>query len=216
MTNTIANKALKGPAPTKTGVREARARARRRYLSQIVMRMIQKRGFDAISVNEVAERASMSIGGLYRHISTKNDLLEMVCDEINLDLLEELKDSAAGQKGVTAKLSAAMSAYWKRHWDSSSAVLVAYREYQSLSDETKERYLSAERAHASFFADLIRAGVILEEFRNVDAHLVANEIVFLAHMPALKGYVFRAYEPEAIIKEYLQMILLRLGVAPTT
>ncbi len=201
----------KSPAPAKPkGVRQERMRQRRRYLSEIVMQMIQQKGFDAISVNDVAERASMSIGGLYRHISTKSDLLEMVCDEINLKLLEEMAAAASAAKGVKAKLGAAVQTYWERHWDSSSAILVAYREYQSLSDDAKRRYMDQERQIAEYFSDLIRAGTVLEEFRPVDERMLAHEIILLSHMRALKGYVFKGKERSAVLNEHLELIFSRL------
>lgn len=193
--------------------RQERAQQRRRYLSEVVMQMVQQRGFDAISVNEVAERASMSIGGLYRHISTKNDLLEMVCDEINLGLLEEMKQAASKQSGVSNKLAAAIRTYWERHWDSSSAILVAYREYQSLSDEAKKRYSEQELEIASFMGDLIRAGMVMEEFRQVDEHVLSHEIILLAHMRALKGYAFKGREQETVLREHLDLIFSRLTPA---
>ncbi len=178
------------------------------------MQMIQQRGFDAISVNEVAERAEMSIGGLYRHINTKNDLLEMVCDEINLNLFEEMMGAASAEKGVTSKLAAAIRTYWHRHWDSSNAVLVAYREYQSFSEEAKIRYTAQEKQIADFFGDLIRAGIVLEEFRIVDEKLLAAEIILLSHMRALKGYVFKGKDPAEIFEDHLELIFSRLRAEP--
>src|SRR3978361_1023479 len=122
------------------GYRQERTRKRRQHLTEVVMQLVKEKGFGAISVNEVAERASISVGGLYRHIDTKNDLLEMVCAEINLDLLSDMKTAAAEAQGVTAKLAAAIRTYWYRHWDSSAAILIAYREYQSFSDVVKKRF----------------------------------------------------------------------------
>jgi TetR/AcrR family transcriptional regulator, cholesterol catabolism regulator len=121
------------PKP-RTGIRQERARQRRHHLSQVVMQLIEERGFDAVSVNEVAKRAAMSVGGLYRHIDTKSDLLEMVCDEINDTLIEDMVESAEAARGVKAKLEAAIRTYWERHWDAAPSILVAYREYQSLGD----------------------------------------------------------------------------------
>ncbi len=192
------------------GVRQKRARERRKMLTDVVMELVKERGFADISVNEVAERASLSVGGLYRHIDTKNDLLEIICDEINLDLLKDMKSAASGERGASAKLEAAIRTYWYRHWDASDAVLLAYREYQSFSKEAKARYRAEEQSHAEFFSDLIRAGVIIEEFREVDDRLLANEILFLSHMRALKGYVFKGRERDDILNELLDFVFSRL------
>lgn len=195
------------------GVRQERARARRQLLTNVVMQLVQERGFDAISVNEVAERASLSVGGLYRHIDTKNDLLEMVCDEINLDLLEDIKVSAAAERGASAKLEAAIRTYWIRHWDASAAVLLAYREYQSFSEKAKDRYRAEEQRISEFFSDLIRAGMVIDEFREVDDRLLAHEIVLLSHMRALKGYAFKNRTREACLEEMLELVFSRLRLS---
>lgn len=190
--------------------KQERSRKRRQLLSEVVMQLVHEKGFAGVSVNEVAERASISIGGLYRHIDTKSDLLELVCDEINLDLLEEMKEAAAAEKGVTAKLEAAIRAYWTRHWHSSAAILVAYREYPSFSEEAKLRYRDEERKLAEFFGDIIRAGVITEDFRHVDERLLAYEIILLSHMRALKGYCFEGRSPDDVLAEVLSLIFSRL------
>jgi TetR/AcrR family transcriptional regulator, cholesterol catabolism regulator len=194
----------------RTGIRQERARQRRHHLSQVVMQLIEERGFDAVSVNEVAKRAAMSVGGLYRHIDTKSDLLEMVCDEINDTLIEDMVESAEAARGVKDKLEAAIRTYWERHWDAAPSILVAYREYQSLGDTAKQRYTAEERKIAEFFGDLIRAGVAVGEFRKVDDRLLAHEIILLAHMRALKGWVFEGRTRAFVLAEHLDLIFSRL------
>lgn len=194
----------------RTNIRQERARQRRHHLSQVVMQLIEERGFDAISVNEVAQRAAMSVGGLYRHIDTKNDLLEMVCDEINDNLIEDMMTAADAQRGVEDKLKAAICTYWQRHWDAAASILVAYREYQSLSEEARRRYTAEERKIAEYFGDLIRAGVAIDVFRKVDDRMLAHEIILLAHMRALKGWVFEDRKRDAVLAEHLELIFSRL------
>jgi TetR/AcrR family transcriptional regulator, cholesterol catabolism regulator len=200
----------KKPVKLRTGIRQERARQRRHHLSQVVMQLIQERGFDAVSVNEVAARAEMSIGGLYRHIDTKNDLLEMVCDEINDNLIEDMVAAAELELGVKDKLQAAIRTYWQRHWDAAPSILVAYREYQSLGEVAKQRYTAEERKIAEFFGDLIRAGVAVGEFRKVDDRLLAHQIILLAHMLALKGWVFEGRAREFVLAEHFDLIFSRL------
>jgi TetR/AcrR family transcriptional regulator, cholesterol catabolism regulator len=206
--------ALKQPSASspkrRTGIRQERARQRRHHLSQVVMQLIQERGFDAVSVNEVAQRAAMSIGGLYRHINTKNDLLEMVCDEINDQLIEDMVAAAEMEHGVKNKLHQAIRTYWERHWDAAPSILVAYREFQSLGEVAKQRYTAEECKIAEYFGDLVRAGAAIGEFRKVDDRLLAHEIILLAHMRALKGWVFEGRTRALVLAEHLELIFSRL------
>jgi AcrR family transcriptional regulator len=192
--------------------REVRTQRRLKHLSDIVTQMASEKGFDAISVNEVAERAKMSVGGLYRYISTKQDLLVLVCDSIHLESLEELKKAAKSVSGITNKLEAAYLCYWDRHWQAHASIAIAYREYKSLPEETKKRYLDHQNKIADFFSDIIRAGVMAEEFCEVDDQLLAHEMIFLAHMRALKGWALLDRTREQVRGEHLQLVLCRLGV----
>jgi AcrR family transcriptional regulator len=196
------------------GKREQKTQRRRRELSDVVIRLVRERGFDAISVNEVAEEASISVGGLYRYIKTKNDLLELVCDGINSSLLEQMKQAADAEKGIFKKLEAAIRYYWVKHWDASPAIIIAYREFQSLSEEAKQRYIRQEREIVEFLADLIRAGVLIDEFRSVDERLLAFEIILLSHMRALKSYSVKGMSSEDVLNEHLEMIFSRLRPVP--
>lgn len=190
--------------------RQARSIKRRQHLSNVVVQLVQEKGFDAISVNEVAKRASMSVGGLYRHIDTKSDLLEMVCDEINLDLIEQIQAAAKRETGIEKKLEAAFRVYWERHWDVAPAIIIAYREFQSLSSEARARYKSQEKEIADYFGDIIRAGVLIDAFRPVDEKLLSYEIVLLAHMRALKGHIMRDMNKDEVLEEHIELILSRL------
>jgi len=192
------------------GKRQQNTLRRRRELSDVVMRLVKERGFDAISVNEVAKEASISVGGLYRYIKTKSDLLELVCDGINLSLLEQMKHAADNEKGISNKLEAAIRFYWQQHWDASTAIIIAYREFQSMSKKAKQRYIRQEQEIVEFLADLIRAGVLIEEFRRVDERLLAHEIILLSHMRALKGYAVKHKEAEEVLNEHMKMIFSRL------
>lgn len=197
----------------KLGVREKNSQRRRKHLAKVVTQLATEKGFDAISVSEVAERAEMSVGGLYRYISTKHDLLEMVCDEIHVESLEELKQAAKSVKGIANKLIAAYSCYWHRHWEAHASIAIAYREYKSLPEVTQNRYLEHQNKIADFFGDLIRAGVLVEEFVDLDERILAHEMIFLAHMRALKGWALQDVTPQQLLDEHLQLILCRLGVS---
>ena len=55
-----------------------------------------------------------------------------------------------------------------------------------------------------------RAGVAIAAFRKVDDRLLAHEIILLAHMRALKGWVFEGRNRESVLAEHLDLIFSRL------
>jgi TetR/AcrR family transcriptional regulator, cholesterol catabolism regulator len=185
---------------------------RRRQLAEVTLRLVRERGFDALSVNELAEHAAISVGGLYRYIKTKSDLLVLVCDEINRGLNERMAEAAGAVRGITAKLSATYSVYWETCWDNALAILLAYREWQSLPSDAKKRYLHQEKQIAGRLCDLIRAGIASEEFAPVNETLLAHDMIMLAQMKAVKGWVFEDYDRATVYADHIGIILARLRI----
>lgn len=194
--------------------RADRVIARKRQLIELTMQLVQEKGFALLSVNELAERASMSVGGLYRYIKTKNDLLEMVCDGINQGINQHMLEAATAVRGVPQKLQVGFQVYWEACWDAAEPVLMAYREWQSLPPEAQRRYISQEMQVSEYFGDLIRAGVASGEFRAVNSKLLASEMVFLAQMRAVKGWAVQDWDRADVFAEHWELIIGRLRGGP--
>jgi hypothetical protein len=127
-----------------------------------------------------------------------------------MDLVGRMQDAVAKAKGATAKVKLAFQVYWDMCWDSSAPIRVAYREWQSLSDDATKRYIEHENRTLEFFADLIRAGVASGEFPAVSERLIASEMIMLAQMRAVKGWMTREFSKEDIFADHWALIGGRL------
>jgi AcrR family transcriptional regulator len=161
-------------------------------------------------VNELAELASISVGGLYRYIGTKSDLLEMICDELNLGVIPAMRAAAAEQTSHAEKLRAAFSVYWDRVWEYSSSISVAYREFIHFPDEFKQRHTKEQAEIAGTFSEIIRAGIADGTFADVDAYALSYQMLLLSHIRVLKGWALREYDKSSILEENMQLVLARL------
>ena len=194
-----------GPQP-----QQRRSQERRRQLAKVAVRLIEERGFEALSVNEIAEEAGISIGGMYRYIRTKTDLLVMACEDIFGGLREQMLEAVGAEQGLVNKLSAAMRVYWLACHDRQDLIRLTYREYRSLPPEAKELYKRQELEIADVFRDLIRAGIITDEFRAADDGVVAHEIIFLSHMNAFKYWALHGVDLDRLLAEHVELFVSRL------
>src|SRR6185503_20502681 len=58
-----------------TGTRAAETAARRRRLVESAVALAEEGGYDAVQMRDVAARAEVALGTLYRHFSSKDQLL---------------------------------------------------------------------------------------------------------------------------------------------
>jgi AcrR family transcriptional regulator len=190
------------------------AKERREHLAAMAGKLIAERGFESLSVNVFAEDVGMSVGGMYRYIKTKSDLLVMACEGIYGNLRDRIVHIAAGERNVLNKLRHAMQAYFDACGTNQDLILLMYREYRHLPKDTQRRYQEREEAIAEVFAGLIRSGMRRGAFRAVNAAVIGRDIVLLGHMPALKGWSLRGHiDPVQLTREQIDLVLGRLAPA---
>lgn len=171
--------------------RAERSAERRREITRIASEHITERGFGSLSVNDLANAIGISVGGMYRYISTKTDLLVMVCAGIYEGVREDLGDISVGPEPLEERLERAIDSYLQACQRQRAQIAMVYREYRRLPEAVQEEYKEREVAIADVFADLIRAGIRQKIFRPVEARVVAMDIIFLGHLPAFKWWSLR-------------------------
>jgi AcrR family transcriptional regulator len=154
----------------------------------------------------------MSVGGIYRYIKTKSDLLVMACEGLYGDLRDRIVEVATGEQRIQDKLRHAMQVYFDACTANRDLILLMYREYRHLPEDAQRRYQDREERIAEVFADLIRSGIRQGAFQAIHPDILACDIVMFGHMPALKGWSLRRYGNSVqLAQEQIGLILGRLA-----
>lgn len=194
------------PAPRRRV--QQRSLVRRERLATVASELIVERGFDSLSVNELAERCGISVGGMYRHIRTKTDVLVMACESIYGGVLDELTAAVAEHADPESRLRAAIEVYLVSCRDSRPQILMTYREYGRLPAPARHRYMEREVAIVELFAGLIASGIAAGGMQAEDPFVVAYDIVLLGHLPALKGWALRArVSADALVARQVELLM---------
>jgi AcrR family transcriptional regulator len=123
--------------------RQARSLAKRARLKDAALAVFAKKGYEAASIEEIAGRAGVAIGGFYQHYQSKRQLLLALMDELleglsRLNLRPQVKGNI--RTGMRELLSAAFARDLR--------YLGAYRAWQeaALSDGSLAR--KQQKIHA--------------------------------------------------------------------
>src|SRR5437763_13219260 len=79
-------------------------RARRRRILQAAAELATEGGFDAVQMREVAERADVALGTLYRYFPSKIHLLVSVLADEMEELHDRLKAASAGPESPAERV----------------------------------------------------------------------------------------------------------------
>jgi AcrR family transcriptional regulator len=82
---------MSGSVPERGVGQQDRSEETRRKIVSAARELVVERGYEAVSVKEVLERAGVSRGGLYHHFGGRTELMAGVLESLELEILAKLE-----------------------------------------------------------------------------------------------------------------------------
>lgn len=168
-----------------------RARRRRAEIAEGALPLFLEKGFHGTSIREIAAAAGLSMGGLYEYISSKDDVLSLVYQEMTSPFTETLGAEQAGD--LVDLIAETLLASWAQTRD----VQILYRETVHVDASHREGLAAQERRHAHLIAAAIEHGVDRGELACEDPTLVGHMVLFMAAFMPLRAWITRTDGIEA-------------------
>ncbi|WP_292442582.1 TetR/AcrR family transcriptional regulator [Mesorhizobium sp.] len=170
------------PATIKNPERLMRRRAE---LIEVATRLFLENGFHNTSIREIVRACSFNLASLYMYVSSKEDILFLVAQDLMSNIAEELANTKLSSSSPRKSLELGFSSYcyivdkWRRQ------IRLLYREVGRLPPEMRSRVLGTVADVVSFFETIVEDGIKQQVFRKVPARVTALQIMFNAHAIAL-------------------------------
>ena len=143
------------------------------------VRLIFERGYEAMSLRQLAAEVGIQAGSLYNHISNKQDLLfDLVQEHIN-DLLRELDLALEGKADPVEKLRAFVAFHVSYHMTRKREVFIANSELRSLEAKNYDAVVALRGAYEQRLAQILTDGVSDGVFEVVDIQVATFAIIAL-------------------------------------
>src|SRR3954454_13722776 len=85
-----------------TGLRERKKQQTRELIAETARRLFGERGFEAVTVAEIARAADVSTQTVFNYFSTKEDLVYWRLQSFEAELLDTVRDRATGESALAA------------------------------------------------------------------------------------------------------------------
>ncbi len=154
--------------------------SKRRYqeVIDVAARIFNEKGYEATSIQEIAEEVGILKGSLYYYIDTKEDLLFSVIKEAYdaaLGVIQELEQREGSALELIEALLEGHAAVFASTFVQSS---VFFREFRALSEERQETIREAADVYSRFLISQIRRGQRSGEVKpEINARLAAIGII---------------------------------------
>ena len=118
----------------------------RRALIDAATRLFAERGYNDTSIDEVANGARVTRGALYHHFSGKQEIFGAVCDAVDAQVLDRVREAAAQDGAGEERLRRVLDAYFEASRDPVYRAIVLSEAYLAQAREDGQRYTPAMSA----------------------------------------------------------------------
>lgn len=141
--------------------------------------LFYRRGFQAATLREIANRVGMQVGSLYNHIDSKGELLFEIMEKAMTDLLDEQR-SVATSPDVVGRLRDLVHHHVRFHVHRVKEEFIGNSELRSLSPKQRARIVGLRREYEGLFEEALSSGISAGIFVAVDVKVAVYGILALA------------------------------------
>ena len=166
---------------------------RRRQIVDGAVKLFIKKGYHKTTTRELARETGMSIGSLYEYVSTKEDVLYLVCIAIHSEVEHGVKEALARASEGKAALADVIKEFFLVCDRMSDHVLLIYQVTHFLPPKWQKKVLEAELRITTLFIDAmkeLRDQKKLPQLDDDTINLIGHNISVIGHTWAFRRWYF--------------------------
>ena len=189
-----------------------RVRERRESLINAAIAVFIEKGFHNATVRDIGRAANMTQGTIYNYVSSKDDILYMVCDRIVAEYNEQTRRALDTSHDSVGRVRSAVRAISQVMYRHRREILLIYQDSHLLDKRSRRVILARVEEFIGMFERIITDAARELSVPLPYPHLSANMLTFLPVMIALRGWSLKNdVPPDEVIEEITAFIVRGLG-----
>lgn len=184
---------------------------RRRQIVDAAVKLFIKNGYHKTTTRALAKATGLSIGSLYEYVSTKDDVLYLVCIAIHTEVEHGVKEALARPTVGKAALAEVIREFFLVCNRMSDHVLLMYQVTHFLPLKWQEKVLEAELRITNLFIEAMRELRELGKLPQLDddtINLIGHNISVIGHIWAFRRWYFaKNFTIEQYIEQQTEFIM---------
>ena len=166
---------------------------RRRQIVDGAVKLFIQKGYQKTTTRELAKETGLSIGSLYEYVSSKEDVLFLVCNAIHAEVEQGVKEALARPAEGKDALAEVIREYFLVCDRMSDHVLLMYQVTHFLPTKWQKKVLEAELRITDLFVSAmneLRQLGKLPELDDDTINLICHNISVIGHTWAFRRWYF--------------------------
>jgi AcrR family transcriptional regulator len=184
---------------------------RRRQIVDAAVPLFVERGYHKTTTRALAQATGLSIGSMYEYITTKDDVLYLVCIAIHAEVEHAVKEALGRPLEGRAALAEVIREYFMVCDRMSDHMLLMYQVTHFLPPKWQKKVLEAELRITDIFIQAVgelKSRGTLPEIDDATINLMGHNISVLGHTWAFRRWYFaKNFTIEQYIEQQTDFIM---------
>jgi AcrR family transcriptional regulator len=186
-----------------------RVRERRERLINAAIAVFVEKGFHNATVREIGRAANMTQGTIYNYVSSKDDILYLVCDRIVAEYNDQTRKALETSRDPAERVRSAVRAISQVMYRHRREILLIYQDSHLLDKRSRRVILARVEEFIGMFERIIADAARELNVALPYPHLSANMLTFLPVMIALRGWSLKNDVPAEDVIEHISAFVVR-------
>lgn len=188
---------------------EALVQERRDHLIKAAISVFIEKGFHQATVRDIGRAANMTQGTIYNYVTSKDDILYLVCDRIITEYQFKVKKAVEEVTDPHKRVTAAVRAIAQIVYDHQDEILLIYQDSHLLDKRSRKVILSRVAEFIEMFETILTDASTQAKIKLENAHITANILTFLPTMIALRRWSLHGKSEPAEVIDVLSTFMAR-------
>ncbi|HYM51800.1 MAG TPA: TetR family transcriptional regulator [Candidatus Limnocylindrales bacterium] len=128
-------------------------------LHESAVQLFALRGYSGTTTRQIAAAAGVTVGSIYNHVASKQDLLFDVMRRTHQEALARLDAALIRARDPVSALRAAVRSHALFHAEQGALVAVTYQEMGALDPRHRKAIIALRDQYGQKFKDIVRRGI---------------------------------------------------------
>lgn len=189
---------------------EVRAR-----LMDAAIDVLKEHGFPALRIEEIVERAGLSVGTFYLYFDSKADLFVAMVTEYTQRLIDRISKAYEGDDHVAVRMSRGLEAYLDFVEEYEKGFLYFVSAADNIETSVGRLSTWVFQQHAAILQPLVEKAQADGDMKKMDPELVAQALLGLAQHMAAFWLQHRERLPREKLRDFMNMFTA-FGLSPAS
>lgn len=152
---------------------------RKEQIIQVAACQFRKKGYQSVSMRELADEMGIKAASLYNHIKAKDEILSLIVMGLAEEFISHITTTRRAQISAVEKLKSIIEMHVNTTFEKTDYLACMNKEWRHLGEKEKSTFVKSRREYERQFLEIVYKGIEKQELRAVDPFIFSKSFLSL-------------------------------------